>query len=134
MRAPASRLTHLECTACGRRERADQLCGVCPACGKVLYARYDLDSVRATLPREALRDREPTLWRYRELLPVRDDRAIVTLGEGMTPLLPAPRIGAALGCTQLLVKEEGLNTTGTLKARGQGVAVWRGIELGWRGV
>jgi threonine synthase len=132
MQAPASQLTHLECTACGRRASADQLCGVCPACGKVLYARYDLDAVRAAVPREALRDREPTLWRYRELLPVRDDRAIVTLGEGMTPLLPVPRIGAALGCTELLVKEEGLNPTGSFKARGQAVAVSRAVELGAR--
>ncbi len=132
MQVPASHLTHLECTACGRRESADHLHGVCPACGKVLYARYDLDAVRAALPREALRDREPTLWRYRELLPVRDERAILTLGEGMTPLLPAPRLGAALGCTSLLVKEEGLNPTGSFKARGQAVAVSRAVELGAR--
>jgi threonine synthase len=132
MQVPASHLTHLECTACGRRESADHLHGVCPACGKVLYARYDLDAVRAALPRDALRDREPTLWRYRELLPVRDERAIVTLGEGMTPLLPAPRLGAALGCTSLLVKEEGLNPTGSFKARGQTVAVSRAVELGAR--
>jgi threonine synthase len=132
MQVPASHLTHLECTACGRRESADHLHGVCPACGKVLYARYDLDAVRAALPREALRDREPTLWRYRELLPVRDERAILTLGEGMTPLLPVPRLGAALGCTSLLVKEEGLNPTGSFKARGQAVAVSRAVELGAR--
>jgi threonine synthase len=105
---------------------------VCPACGKVLYARYDLDAVRTALPREALRDREPTLWRYRELLPVRDARMIVTLGEGMTPLMPADRLGAALGCTALLVKEEGLNPTGSFKARGQSVAVSRAVELGAR--
>jgi threonine synthase len=132
MRVPSSHLTHLECTACGRRESADQLHGVCPACGKVLYARYDLDAVRTALPREALRDREPTLWRYRELLPVRDARKVVTLGEGMTPLLPADRIGAALGCTALLIKEEGVNPTGSFKARGQAVAVSRAVELGAR--
>jgi threonine synthase len=132
MRVPSSHLTHLECTACGRRESADQLHGVCPACGKVLYARYDLDAVRTALPREALRDREPTLWRYRELLPVRDARKVVTLGEGMTPLLPADRIGAALGCTALLLKEEGVNPTGSFKARGQAVAVSRAVELGAR--
>ena len=63
---------------------------------------------------------------------MRDERAIVTLGEGMTPLLPAPRLGAALGCTSLLVKEEGLNPTGSFKARGQTVAVSRAVELGAR--
>src|SRR5262249_2342058 len=132
MGVASSHLTHLECTACGRRESADQLHGVCPACGKVLYARYDLGAVRTALPREALRDREPTLWRYRELLPVRDARKVVTLGEGMTPLLPADRIGAALGCTALLIKDEGLNPTGSFKARGQAVAVSRAVELGAR--
>jgi threonine synthase len=132
MPSSASCLTHLECTACGRRETADELQGVCPACGGVLYARYDLDAVARALPREALRDRVPSLWRYRELLPVRDERAIATLGEGMTPLLPAPRLGAALGCSTLLVKDEGLNPTGSFKARGQAVAVSRAVELGAR--
>ncbi len=127
---PRSHLSHLECTACGRREDADRLHTVCPACGKVLYARYDLDGVRRALPRAALRDRAPTLWRYRELLPVRAADAVVTLGEGMTPLLPAPRLGAALGCPSLWVKDEGLNPTGSFKARGQAVAVSRAVELG----
>jgi threonine synthase len=130
--APSSCLTHLECTACGRRENADQLQTTCPACGKVLYARYDLDAVRRALPRDALAGREPSLWRYRELLPVRDVNRIVTLGEGMTPLLPAPRLGAALGCSALWVKDEGVNPTGSFKARGQAVAVSRALELGAR--
>jgi threonine synthase len=132
MSGSASQLSHLECTACGRREDADRLHTVCPACGKVLYARYDLAAARRALPRDALRDREATLWRYRELLPVRAAAAIVTLGEGMTPLLPVPRAGAALGCSSLLVKEEGLNPTGSFKARGQAVAVSRAVELGAR--
>jgi threonine synthase len=130
--APSSCLTHLECTACGRRESAEQLQTTCPACGKVLYARYDLDAARRALARDALRDREPSLWRYRELLPVRDARNIVTLGEGMTPLLPAPRLGAALGCSALMIKDEGVNPTGSFKARGQAVAVSRALELGAR--
>jgi len=132
MSGPASQLSHLECTACGRREDADRLHTVCPACGKVLYARYDVAAARRVLPRDALRDREATLWRYRELLPVRAAAAIVTLGEGMTPLLPVPRVGKALGCSGLLVKEEGLNPTGSFKARGQAVAVSRAVELGAR--
>src|SRR5262245_27558711 len=130
MSGPASQLSHLECTACGRREDADRLHTVCPACGKVLYARFDLAAARRALPRDALRDRAATLWRYRELLPVRAAAAIVTLGEGMTPLLPVPRLGATLDCPALLVKEEGLNPTGSFKARGQAVAVSRAVELG----
>src|SRR5581483_5796302 len=65
-------LTHLECSAFGRIADAGRLQTTCPACGKVLYARYDLEAARRLLPREALKDREPTMWRYREVLPVRD--------------------------------------------------------------
>jgi threonine synthase len=125
-----SYLTHLQCTACGKEADAGRLQTVCPACGKVLYARYDLEAVRRALPREALAGREPTLWRYRELLPVADPDNEITLGEGMTPLLPARRLGAQLGCPQLLIKEEGINPTGSFKARGQAVAVARARELG----
>ncbi|HET6347232.1 MAG TPA: pyridoxal-phosphate dependent enzyme, partial [Myxococcota bacterium] len=125
-----SYLTHLQCSFCGREADADRLQTVCAACGKVLFACYDLDAVRRDLPREALRGREPTLWRYRELLPVRERANEVTLGEGMTPLLAAPRLGAELGCSRLLIKEEGINPTGSFKARGQAVAVARAKELG----
>ena len=125
-----SYLTHLQCSFCGREAEADRLQTVCASCGRVLFARYDLDAVRRDLPREALREREPTLWRYRELLPVRARANEVTLGEGMTPLLPAPRLGAELGCSRLLIKEEGVNPTGSFKARGQAVAVARAKELG----
>jgi threonine synthase len=123
-------LTHLQCTACGQETDAARLQTVCPACGKVLYARYDLQAVRRALPREALAGREPTLWRYRELLPIADPANEITLGEGMTPLLPARRLGAQLGCPRLLIKEEGVNPTGSFKARGQAVAVARARELG----
>ncbi|HEX2035337.1 MAG TPA: threonine synthase [Chloroflexota bacterium] len=125
-----SYLTHLQCTACGREEDAERLQTVCPACGKVLYARYDLDAVRQALPRQALGERQATMWRYHELLPVRDPAAVISLGEGMTPLLPARRLAQALGCSQLFIKEEGLNPTGSFKARGQAAAVSRAVELG----
>ncbi len=123
-------LTHLECTACGRIADAGRLQTTCPACGKVLYARYDLEAARRLLPREALKDREPTMWRYREVLPVRDPAHIVSLGEGFTPLLHARRAAQELGCSRLYVKEEGLNPTGTFKARGQSAAVSMALELG----
>jgi threonine synthase len=95
-----------------------------------LTYRYDLDTLRETLPREALRARDATLWRYREMLPVRETRHIVSLGEGMTPLLPALGLGVLTGFRQLYVKEEGLNPTGSFKARGISVAVSRALELG----
>jgi threonine synthase len=127
-------LTHLECSACGQSHDADVSQTVCRVCGKVLFARYDLVGARAVLRRDSLRDRPASLWRYSELLPVRDPAHVVTLGEGMTPLLQTPRLGAALGLDRLLIKEEGLNPTGSFKARGMAVAVSRARELGIRRV
>lgn len=92
--------------------------------------RYDLERVRVSMSREALRDRAPDLWRYRELLPAEDPRRAVTLGEGMTPLLPLPRLGDRIGVERLFTKDEGLLPTGTFKARGAAVGVTRARELG----
>src|SRR5207248_3335039 len=125
-----SLLTDLECTACKRRALADQPQGVCPACGKVLFARYDLAGAARAVDRSALAGRPANVWRLRELLPVREERHALTLGEGMTPLLPARRLGARLGCLRLYVKEEGQNPTGSFKARGMAAAVARAWELG----
>ena len=125
-----SYLTHLECSYCGQAADANTLQTTCSQCGKVLFARYDLPAVRSALPREALRDRDATMWRYREVMPVRDSRYIVSLGEGFTPLLPSLRLGKTLGLTHLYVKEEGLNPTGSFKARGLSAAVSRALELG----
>jgi threonine synthase len=127
-----SYLTRLECSYCGRLEDADRLQTVCPSCGRVLFARYDLEAVRHVLPRASLAERPPTMWRYREVMPVGDPSHIVSLGEGMTPLLPAPRLGRLLGCTRLHIKEEGLNPTGSFKARGLSAAVSKALELGAR--
>jgi threonine synthase len=88
--------------------------------------------VRAVLPREALRDREASLWRYAELLPVEDVRQRVSLGEGWTPLLHCPSLGRHLDLPDLWVKDEGQMPTGSFKARGQAVAVTRAKELGAR--
>lgn len=125
-----SYLTHLECSACATLCRADELHTVCPVCGQVLYARYDLDAVGRSLTPAALAGRRTDLWRWRELLPVRDEAHIVTLGEGGTPLLKMRTLGRDLGFDALYVKEEGLNPTGSFKARGMAVAVSRARELG----
>jgi len=122
-------LTHLECPRDGRRHDAGRLWNLC-ACGSPLLARYDLDGVRRAVDPPALADRRPDLWRYRELLPVEDDANIVTLGEGFTPLLPAPGYGGFIGVPGLLIKDEGLEPTGTFKARGAAVGVSRARELG----
>lgn len=129
-----SYLTHLECTNCGLRHDADALQNTCRSCGKVLYARYDLQAVAASLTREELAARPRGMWRWRELLPVRDARHVVTLGEGDTPLLAAPHLGERIGASRLFVKEEGLNPTASFKARGISAAISRARELGVRAI
>lgn len=103
-----------------------QLC----ACGSPVLARYDLDAARHALRKEMLLSREPSLWRYHELLPVRAPEQIISLGEGWTPLLPLRRIGAMVGLDSLFVKDEGVIPTGSFKARGAAVGVSRARELG----
>lgn len=127
-----SYLRHLECTACGATYSADELHTVCAKCGKVLYPRYDLDRAKSGVSREMIAGRAPTMWRYRELMPVDDPGNIVTLGEGMTPLLPLPQIASRLGLRQVFVKDEGMNPTGSFKARGLSAAVSKAKELGAR--
>jgi threonine synthase len=123
-------LEYLECSHCSERYNADELQRLCPDCNLPLLARYDLSRAAAELDRDAFQRRPATLWRYRELLPVRDPSHIVTLGEGGKPLLSAPRLGRHLGLDHLFVKDEGQNPTGTFKALGLSVAVSRAIELG----
>ncbi len=125
-----SYLSHLECGWCGATYDADRLWNLCPACERPLLARYDLDAARAACSREMLHRREPTLWRYAEMLPVRDPAYRLTLGEGFTPLLPFQKLGAQVGLTHLYAKDEGLNPTASFKARGLCLAVSRAVELG----
>ncbi len=127
-----SYLDHLACSNCGETVAPDALRTVCPRCGDPLLARYDLAAARSALDRDRLAARGDGLWNWRELLPVRDSGRIVYLGEGGTPLLPARRLGEALGLKQLWIKDEGLNPTGTFKARGMAAAVSRALELGAR--
>ena len=123
-------LLELECSYCGAREDAARAASTCLACGKVLLVRYDLEAAAATLRKETLAERRTDMWRYIELLPVVDAANIVTLGEGWTPLLPAERLGKALGLSALYLKDEGSNPTGSFKARGLSAAVSRAKELG----
>jgi len=124
-----SYLTHLECAQDGMRYDAQVVQNRC-RCGAPLLARYDLDGARGELRREDVGGRAPDLWRYHELLPVGDPARAVTLGEGMTPLLPLPRLGAQIGVPGLLVKDESPLPTGSFKARGAAVGVSRAAELG----
>jgi threonine synthase len=118
-------VSHLECSVTGTRLAAQQVHGLSPA-GKPLLVRYRLNALRQTLDRDAVQARSGGFWRYRELLPVRDDANVVSLGEVTTPLL---RIRAD-GPGELLVKDEGRLPTGSFKARGLAVAVAMAKELG----
>jgi threonine synthase len=128
-----SALSHLECARCGKTCDAGQVHGTC-SCGSPLLARYDTERVVAKVSRGEIATRPPDLWRYHELLPVSAAANVVTMGEGMTPLLRMPRTGEALGVPGLMMKDEGLIPTGTFKARGAAVGVSRAAELGVAGV
>jgi threonine synthase len=126
-----STLTHLEGALSGKSYAADALIGPDPADGRPLLARYDLERAARTLTKESLASRRSGgMWRWSELLPVREKRNVVHLGEGDTPLLAQPRLGGALGVPLLATKAEGLNPTGSFKARGMAAAVSRAMELG----
>lgn len=129
-----SYLTHLECAWCHQTYDADQLINLCPDCGKPLLARYDIDSARQTFSRASLGGRPANLWRYGEMLPVRDPAYRYTLNEGYTPLIKLDRLGQSLGLTNLYAKDESLNPTASFKARGLVMAVSRAAELGAKAI
>ena len=127
-----SYLSHLECARCDRTYPADELRGMCE-CRGVLLCRYRTDDLKRDLRREDLLGRPATLWRYHELLPAQDADQVVSLGEGVTPLVPL-QWGARHGLHRIWVKDEGQNPTGSFKARGAAVSVTRLRELGVREV
>ncbi len=102
---------------------------LCPACSKPLLARYDLERAAQTLTRRSLLTRPATMWRYGEVLPVQDQAAVLSLGEGWTPLIRADRLGQQIGCPNTYIKDESLNPTGSFKARGLSAAISRAYEL-----
>jgi threonine synthase len=122
--------THLECTRCGATYDAEALHRLSPCCEKPLYPRYDLEAIGARLRPEDLRGRSADLWRYAELLPVRDPANAVRLGEGWTPLVETPRLAERLGVGRVWIKDEGQNPTASFKARGLCMAISRARELG----
>jgi threonine synthase len=128
MTIPSS-LTFLECARCGDERDPDRLQTFCD-CGGTYLAVYDLERALATLTPDALHERPAGLWRWAEILPVRDPARRRSLGEGGTPLLWAEILGAELGLSRLLLKDEGRNPGGSFKARGMAVAVARAVELG----
>lgn len=124
-----SYLSHLECSQTGQIYDADHLIRLSEA-GQPLLAQYHLEKARAELDRDALMRRPCDMWRYREMLPVRDPQFITTLGEGGTPILKLDNLGNQLGLPHLYLKDEGQNPTGSFKALGLAAAVSRARELG----
>jgi threonine synthase len=122
-------VSHLDFSVCGQRREAGQIHALCE-CGVPFLVRYDLEKARATWKRESLASAPPTMWRYAPLLPVSDPKHIVSLGEGMTPLLNTARLGQKIGAKDLWVKDEGVNPTGSFKARGLSCAISMCVELG----
>jgi threonine synthase len=129
-----SQYTHLECSACGEKHDAEKIQTVCKKCGKPLFARYDLEAVKESVTKRELVGREASMWRYFELLPVKQRKNIVSLGEGWTPLTHAPTLGKEIGLHDLWIKDEGIIPTGSFKARGLGMAISKAKELGIKSV
>ncbi|MGH1362232.1 MAG: threonine synthase [Calditrichia bacterium] len=126
--------THLESSANQTTYAIDKLWNLCPKTGKPLLARYDLDLIRKNVTREQIAKRPPTMWRYREVLPVIDDSFVISLGEGWTPLIETERLRRHLDFKGLFIKEEGVNPTTSFKARGLSMAVSKAKELGVKAV
>ena len=123
-------VTHLECANCGERYEAGRKHNLCVSCHRPLWVRYDLAKVANALQKSDLASRPASLWRYRELLPYENEANVVSLGETMTPLLEAPRLGYALELDDLLIKDESRLPTGSFKARGMCMAITMAKELG----
>jgi threonine synthase len=126
-------LTHLECSLCKRFFEAGIPHNLCE-CGGPLLARYDLERVRTGWSRNEVANGPHSMWRYAPVLPIRDIAHIVSLGEGMTPLIRGCRMGPQMGVEQLWIKDEGLNPTGSFKARGLSCAISVLAEMGIRKV
>ena len=123
-------LSHLECGLCGTTYDSDKIWNLCPDCGKPLLARYDLEAAKKAIRKENLIERTPTLWRYHELLPVKDKKYQLSLSEGFTPLFRARNLAKKIKFENIYIKDEGLNPTTSFKARGLCLAVSRAYELG----
>lgn len=126
-----STITHLECGMTGERLEKGVLHNLSPK-GFPIVVRYDLEAAKKAVTKDALKDRPQDMWRFRELLPVTEDRNVVTLGEMWTPLVPLPTLQKKLGGGEILVKDEGRLPTGSFKTRGLAMAVSMAKELGVR--
>lgn len=128
-----SHIDKLYCPKCGRKYDPNQIQTVC-SCGRPLIASYDVEEIKENLDKSLLERRESSLWRYHELLPLNEPSSIASLGEGMTPLIQAESMGEIIGLKNLMIKDEGINPSGTFKARGATVGVSKAKELGIKSI
>lgn len=129
---PKSFLVYLICPVCGQKFNPDQIQTFCEKCQSPILARYNLTELKGQIHPKEIKSRKRGIWRWAELLPVRSRRNRITLGEGDTSLFQAPHLGEDLHLSNLYIKDESANPTGTFKARGLVMAVSRGVELGLR--
>ena len=125
---------HLECIVCGQRYGAEEVVYTCSRCGNLLDVKYDYKLLEERLSKVDLKRRPLSVWRYRELLPIKDEGKIVSLKEGGTKLHYCRRLGEALGLKSLYVKTEGDNPTGSFKDRGMTVGITKALEYGFKAV
>ena len=123
--------TALKCAVCGRAHAIDRLQNVCEVCSRPLLAEYDLDKLAGTFTPDVVRSRpERSMWKFAEVLPIDRREEAVSMGEGMTPLLPVRGCGPLANFRRLFVKDESFNPTGSFKARGMSAAITRAKALG----
>ena len=122
----------LRCGWCSRTFPKSEIARICPDCNRPILTRYHLNVELGNQIRSELDRERGGVWRYRRVLPLRNPESIISLGEGGTPLVPAKRLAARLGISQIWIKDESLNPSGSFKARGMTVAVSRAYELGIR--
>jgi threonine synthase len=128
---PSTTVTYLECSLCSRKFEPGKVYNLCD-CGGPLLVRYDLEKLRRSWSRDQIASGPNSMWRYGPVLPPTGETSIISLGEGMTPLIRTQRLGQRIGADQLWLKDEGLNPTGSFKARGLSCAVSMAVELGIR--
>src|SRR5437016_4022153 len=123
-------VTHLECANCGKQYEANKVHNLCTACQRPLWVRYDLDALKRNFTKKTLFGRPPTIWRYLEMLPIRNPDKIISLTETITPILETRRLAARFGTEHLFLKDESRLPTGSFKARGMALAVSMANEYG----
>ncbi|MHA2472849.1 MAG: pyridoxal-phosphate dependent enzyme, partial [Promethearchaeota archaeon] len=129
MKTENSLILYLKCTNCGEKFNADELNGLCTSCGKVLYPYYDLEKAKESLSKRSIQSRNVyNIWRLHEIMPVKESKFRITLGEGWTPCFKLDNFGNDLKLKNVYIKDEGQNPTGTFKSRGLCAAVSKGLE------